>query len=115
VIFELTDRWEVGGSLSYRWSETAPRGGDFASNDAGLAALRATWAVARAWDVTGEGRWLTQPDIDQNEAGLLLSVHRAFGDNAKVGVGYNFSRFSDDLRDTTLDEGGMFLNLQVKM
>jgi hypothetical protein len=27
-----------------------------------------------------------------------------------VGVGYNFGRFSDDLRDLTLDDEGVFFN-----
>jgi len=31
-----------------------------------------------------------------------------------VGAGYNFGRFSDDLRDLTLDDKGPFLNIVGK-
>jgi hypothetical protein len=37
-----------------------------------------------------------------------------FGDHAKIGLSYNFSAFSDDLTDMTLDDEGLFLNLQAK-
>jgi hypothetical protein len=41
----------------------------------------------------------------------LLAICRHVGDNFKVGVGYNFGRFSGDLRDLTLDDEGVFLNV----
>jgi hypothetical protein len=65
-------------------------------------------------EVTGEARILALNDEDVSEYGALLTVYRSFGDNAKLGLGYNFGSFSDDLRDTTLDDEGLFLNLQAK-
>jgi hypothetical protein len=32
------------------------------------------------------------------------------GDNFNIGVGYNFGRFSDDLRDLVADDHGIFIN-----
>ena len=43
--------------------------------------------------------------------GWLVGVDRQIGQNFKVGVGYNFTDFSDDLTDLTYDNKGFFLNL----
>ena len=38
-------------------------------------------------------------------------IDRQIGENFKVGVGYNFADFSDDLTDLEYDHKGFFLNL----
>jgi hypothetical protein len=115
AIYEINESWELGGKLAYRVGRTAARTSDvFTSNDAGLAALRATYAIEQQWELSGEARVLVLQDLDVSEYGALVTVYRSFGDNAKIGLGYNFGSFSDDLRDTTLDDEGLFLNLQAK-
>jgi hypothetical protein len=115
AIYEVDANWELGGKLAYRLGETAPRDSDaFTGNDAGLAAFRATYSIDQLWEVSGEARVLVLPDADSRETGGLITVYRSFGNNAKVGLGYNFGNFSDDLRDTTLDDEGVFLNMQAK-
>ena len=51
---------------------------------------------------------------DPSDWGALAAIYRHMGDNFKVGVGYNFGRFSDDLRDQTFDDRGVFLNVLGK-
>ncbi len=50
-------------------------------------------------------------ELQQVQYGALVGVYRQIGDNLKVGVGYNFGRFSDNLTDLTHDDGGVFLNV----
>ncbi len=115
AIYELGPTWEIGGKLAYRSSETAPRtGGAFTDNDAAFAALRATWHLVHEWDVSGEVRTLVLPSADQQEWGVVASAYKHVGNNVKVGVGFNFGQFSDDLTDTTLDDRGLFLNVVGK-
>nr|WP_234827237.1 hypothetical protein [Sinorhizobium meliloti] len=54
------------------------------------------------------------PEADTTDYGALAAVYRHVGENFKVGVGYNFGRFSDDLRDLTLNDEGVFLNMVGK-
>ena len=54
---------------------------------------------------------LELPDVDQRRSGALVTVSRAVGEHVKVGVGYNFTDFSDDLTDLSYDHQGFFLNL----
>ena len=41
----------------------------------------------------------------------LIGVDRQVGENFKVGIGYNFTGFSDDLTHVRQDNKGWFLNL----
>jgi hypothetical protein len=66
--------------------------------------------VVKNWDILAEARLLRMQEAGTTDFGAVGAVYRHFGDNFKVGVGYNFGRFSDDLRDLTLDDQGFFLN-----
>jgi hypothetical protein len=115
AIYEIDERWEVGGKIAYRIGEVAPRTSDvFVSNDAGLVALRATYAIEQRWEITGEARILALVDQNSRDFSALLTIFRSFGDDKKLGIGYNFGSVSDDLRDTTPGDEGLFLNLQAK-
>jgi hypothetical protein len=114
-IYEIDQNWELGGKLAYRVGETAARDSDtFTGNDAGLVAVRATYTLVHDWELSAEGRMLVLPDSDAREFGGLATVYKSIGNNAKIGIGYNLGSFSDDLRDITLDDHGVFLNLQAK-
>ena len=58
-----------------------------------------------------EIRWLQTEEADNARSGLLVSVNRHIADHFKVGVGYNFTDFSDDLTDLDYDHEGWFLNV----
>jgi hypothetical protein len=51
------------------------------------------------------------PDLSESRSGALTTVSRYFGDHLKVGLGYNFTDFSDDLTDLSFDHQGVFLNV----
>ena len=63
------------------------------------------------WELLAEGRLLDLPDLDERRAGALLTIYRHLGDHFKVGVGYNFTDFSEDLTDLSYDHHGVFFNL----
>jgi hypothetical protein len=50
------------------------------------------------------------PDLDERRTGALVSISRYLGDHFKVGIGYNFTDFSEDLTDLSYDHHGFFLN-----
>jgi hypothetical protein len=58
-----------------------------------------------------EGRMLDLPDVAERRSGALASVYRYIDKNLKVGVGYNFTDFSDDLTDLRYDHRGAFFNI----
>ena len=58
---------------------------------------------------------LDLPDAGDRLGGALLGVYRHMGNHLKVGAGYNFSTFSDDLTDLDYDHQGVFINIIGKI
>ncbi|WP_159588013.1 TonB-dependent receptor [Chelativorans xinjiangense] len=118
LAYDLMPWLTVGGKYGFRIGEVRYRIGDgtdfeeeWQRSSAHLGILRADLHVVKRWDLLLEGRIMHMPEADTTDYGALVAVYRHVGDNFKVGVGYNFGIFSDDLRDLTLDDQGAFLNL----
>jgi hypothetical protein len=82
----------------------------FFDNTAQLGVLRVDWRFLKEWESLAEVRMLDLPDVDQRRGGALLGVYRYIGEHMKVGAGYNFTDFSDDLTDLSYDQQGVFFN-----
>jgi len=113
VMYDLTARWTVGGKYAYRYGEVSQDRVDreFFLSRAHLVVLRADWHFVHRWDFLVEGRVLDLPDAQDRLSGVLIGIYRHLGDYIKMGVGYNFSRFSDDLTDLDYDHQGLFINI----
>ena len=111
--YDITPRWTIGGKYAYRLGEASldRLSRVYFDNAAQLAILRVDWKFLKNWESLAEGRMLDLPDIEQRRIGALVGVYRYFGKNLKVGVGYNFTDFSDDLTDLSYDQQGAFLNV----
>ena len=112
-IYDLTEKLSVGGKYGFRIGEvSADRTTDnFVSSSAHLAIARLDYHVVHNWDILGEIRALWLTELEQVNYGLLVGVYRHIGENLKLGVGYNFGQFSDDLTDLTYDDEGVFVNV----
>ena len=58
---------------------------------------------------------LEMSDLSERRTGVLTTISRYLGDHLKVGLGYNFTDFSDDLTDLNYNHQGVFLNLTGSM
>jgi len=113
--YDLDRQWTVGGKMGVRLSESSPSDGvAFAENNAWLTVLNLRYHATHKWDLLLEGRALHAEQAGFTEYGLLGAVYRHVGNNLKVGLGYNFGSFSDDLTDLTYDDAGLFLNVVAK-
>jgi len=83
----------------------------FFDNTAQLVVLRGDWRFRKGWESVIEGRVLDLPDVSQRRAGALVGIYRYIGKNLKVGAGYNFSDFSEDLTDLSYRHQGAFINV----
>lgn len=111
--YDINDWLTVGAKYGYRngYVSATRDPALFTASSAHLGILRADIAIINNWDILVEGRVLYGVEAKQTEFGALAAVYRHFGDNMKVGVGYNFGSFSDDLADLTHDDSGVFLNV----
>lgn len=111
--FDLSERLTLGTRYGYREGRVSlGRDSDeFVSSDAHLAVIRLDYNVLREWDMLAEGRALWVTRADDLRLGALAGIYRHIGDEVKVGIGYSWSDFSDDLTDQSYTSHGPFLNI----
>lgn len=114
--YDLTERLTLGGKYGYRQGKVSlARDSDqFVSSNAHLAVVRLDYNVVKEWDVLAEGRALWVTAADDKRLGALGAIYRHLGNNVKIGLGYSWSDFSDDLTDQSYTSHGPFLNLLGK-
>ncbi len=113
LTFDVTADWSIGGKYAYRLGQVSldREQRNFFDSRAQLAVLRADYRFRKGWESMVEARTLGLADAHQRRSGALAAIYRYIGKNLKVGVGYNFTDFSDDLTDQRYDHKGVFLNL----
>ena len=111
--YDLNKRWTVGGKLAYRVGELSMdrANPEFFSSRGQLIALRADWHVVHDWDLTIEGRLRSELDAGDSRTGVLIGAYHHLGNNLKIGGGYNFADFSDDLTNMDYTTQGLFINI----
>jgi outer membrane protein OmpA-like peptidoglycan-associated protein len=117
AIYDLTERLALGGKFGYRVGmirdNNLPSPEWFASQ-AWLAVGRLDYSVIYAWDIMGELRYLDAQEAEDAKFGALVGIYRHIDENIKMGVGYNFTDFSDDLTDLSYQSRGVFFNAVAK-
>jgi len=113
VTYDLTSWLTLGGKYAYRLGQVSMDrvNPEYFDSSAHLFVLRTDWQFLRYWDALLEGRLLSLPDAHDRRAGILLGVYRQLGNHVKVGGGYNFTDFSDDLTDMSYRHQGVFVNI----
>lgn len=111
-ILRLHPQFDIGLKLARREGEVRllRDGGRWFGSDANFAAGNVRWHVMRNWDALAEYRWLDAESDDSQRSGFLISLDRHITDNFRLGVGYSFVDFSDDLTNVDYDFKGWFVN-----
>jgi lipopolysaccharide assembly outer membrane protein LptD (OstA) len=117
VTYDITHNFSLGGKYAYRLGQVSldRENPEFFDNSASLYVIRGDYKFRENWELLVEGRLLHMPDLDESRSGALVAISRYFGDNLKVGLGYNFTDFSENLTDLSFDHHGVFLNLTGSM
>jgi len=116
MIYDINRHWTVGAKYGFRIGEVSAdcNADNFTRSSAHLGVLRFDYHIVKNWDLLLEGRVLKATELEAVDFGVLAAVYRHVGDNMKIGIGYNFGKFSDDVTDLTYDDGGFFLNIVGK-
>jgi hypothetical protein len=114
--YALTKWLTVGGKYGLRLGEvsTTRASQDFVRSGAQLAVVRADVNILKKWDALLDARMLRTNETRTVRYGALVGLYHHLGEHMKVGAGYNFATFSDDLTDLTYDDQGVFLNVVGK-
>ncbi len=112
----MNQRWQVGAKFAHKQGEIRSDrdAGNWEKNDATLAAIRARYHLTHNWDAMAQYHWLNSEESQDTQHGAMVSVDRHIGKNMKIGIGYNFTSFDDDLANTDGNAKGWFINLVGK-
>lgn len=113
AIYDVVPWLSVGAKFGTRIGELRNTriGGEWYSSRADLIVLRSDLHFIRKWDMLVEARRLTVHEADDERAGFLAALYRHLGQHVKIGAGYNFTDFSDDLTDLSYRSRGPFVNI----
>lgn len=119
TIFAVDTIWDVKPwlSLGFKYGLRVGKlrmnkaAGPWFSSRADLVVLRADWHWVHEWDIVTELRRLRAREAQDARAGALVGVYRHVDKHVKVGAGYNFTNYSDDLTDLSYRSRGWFINV----
>ncbi len=111
--YDLNAWLSIGGKYGLKVGDlrTSRTSGPWYSSQAQLFVLRGDLHFVKEWDGILELRTLDLREAGDNRSGALVGVYRHVGEHTKVGVGYNFTNFSDDLTDLSYRSRGLFFNV----
>ena len=116
VAYDVNRYFGLVEKLAFKHSSVHSSAGDTVAVNTFLTANRINFHVTRKWDIALEYRILMQAEaLDTLKQGALVEVDREFYEYVRLGVGYNFTDFSDDLRDTNSSKShGPFVRMTGK-
>jgi hypothetical protein len=106
----------VGGKVARRMGQVSQDRVNpvFFDSTANLYIARADWQVVRQWDLAIEGRVLSVEQAKDTRSGALVALYRHLSNTIKLGGGWNFTDFSDDLTNLSYTHRGAFINVVAK-
>ncbi len=113
-IYALTSVLSIGAKLGYREGDildNSVANAPWTPSAAWLAIGRLDLHIVKEWDAIGEYRSLAVREAQTVRTGVLIGIYRHVTNNVKLGVGYNFTDYSDDLTDLSYRSRGFFINL----
>ena len=114
--YDITPYLTLGAKYGVRVGEVSAsrNSNDFVPSILHLGILRADLAVFDDWGLLLEGRALYNPQSSIVDFGALAAVSYDVTEQVRLGLGYNFGQFSDDLRNLNYDDHGVFFNMTAK-
>jgi hypothetical protein len=113
AIYKVTPRLSLGGKYAMRIGElrASRTEGEWFSSTTQFFGVRADYRVTHEWSALAEARLLKVSTANDARAGMLFAVYRHIDRNLRVGLGYNFTDYSDNLTDLSFRSRGVFLNV----
>jgi len=137
-LYELTRRLRLGGKLAYRKGESRLSKGEghWFDLETALAVARFEYQIVipedKQWqfffpdelELIAEYRWMKDFAGDGRQQGALFGIYKqvdgrrfnlgpVLAPSLRVGVGYNFSGFDDDMRSSTFKSHGWFVDMMA--
>lgn len=116
TIYDLNQYFDLGAKAAWKKTDETYVRADKTrlplENDVYLLAVSSSYHLMNSWDLMAEYHWKADRNSDDVLQGALVSVNKLIGKNLKLGIGYNFSDFNDDLvHKDDYEAHGFFINM----
>jgi hypothetical protein len=111
VVYDFNDTWQMVEKFAFRINEEKITGFEFNKTHTWLMVHRLNYRLDRQWTLGAEYRRLTQEEAQDSKQGFLVEAIRQINDNTQLGVGWNFTQFSDDLTKLGYTTTGPFIRM----
>jgi len=113
-IYDINDKWQAAEKIAYRIENEQDSGFAFTQTHTWLVIHRLNYKIDRNWTISGEYRDLVQVEAKDNKQGVLLEATRDINQNTELSIGWNFTKFSDDLTNLSYTSMGPFVRMTGK-
>lgn len=112
LTYKLSPKWDVGFRYAIRDEQIRARKdvGPWVSSTIDLFAIKASYHTVYDLEIFGEYHWLRDLEENSQKNGAIAAVYKHINEFFKVGAGYNFSEFDDDLTNLDYEANGWFIN-----
>ncbi len=112
-IYDLTAKWQLAEKLAYKKGDVklTTENENWITSETYLWINRLKYKWRYDIELFTEYRILANKLAEDKKSGFLLGVYKDFPKNMKLGLGYNFTDFNDDLTDLDYEAKGFFVNL----
>jgi hypothetical protein len=113
LIYDLNENWQLTEKIAYKNSEIKLNSFNesWTRSETYLWANKIDYALREDLNLFVEYRILENKLLDDRKDGFLVGAYKDFDNNTKVGIGYNFTDFNDDLTNLSYEAKGWFINL----
>ena len=110
--FSPANQWQIGAKVAVRDGKIRPSRDveEWIENDANLLVIQLRYHFVDSWDGVAEYRILWSRASQDKRNGIVAGLYRRLNRSMTLGLGYNFTGISDDLRGLNESSHGWFLN-----
>ncbi len=109
-IYDLDTRWQLAEKVAYKHSAIELDPDNWGTNDLYLWINRINYHLLFQWDLSAEYRILKDIQADDQKSGFLVAAYYQINPHNRLGIGYNFTDFNDNLAYLNYHSAGFFVN-----
>ena len=113
TVFDVNPEWRITSKFAFKDSMIKANSFEesWSRSQTYLWTQRLQHALREDIDVFAEYRTLGNSLASDRKWGFLVGGYKQFDNNTKIGLGYNFTDFNDDLTNLNYNARGLFLNI----
>ncbi len=112
-IYSVNKKLDISGKYALKIAEmkAASDESEWYKSQTELYAVGFDYKFYKNWSFEFEHHWLMSKSDNQMKSGVIVTLNNMVNENLKVGGGYNFTDFSDNLKYENYNAQGFFLNI----